>query len=655
MPRDALVLCGAGAPEPPTPPARVVRLDAGPGGNVRLAIEALARSLWTRLTPAMLDLLDVAAYAYAADQAVPRGRELAPSGEFGGQWRRRFELHVPVRLPDLWSGPAVRGALAAALDFPTDDAFDFRFRPAAAPPPAQAYLGGDGAAPDRGRHDGVLLFSGGLDSLGGAVEESLVRGRSVLLVHHRPTEKDRKRHDALFAEPRRRAGGPPPERVSVVVNKAKELGRETTQRTRSFLFAALAGVCARAQGLDRVRFYENGVVSLNLPPSAQVVGSRASRTTHPRTLEGYARLLGALFGCDFAVENPFALATKADVVRGLAAAGCADLIGLTTSCAHTWARTNAHTHCGSCSQCVDRRFAVLAAGLEAHDPAAAYRVDLWTGAREEGIDRAMPAAYWNLAETAAGLDRVGFLSRFGELTRAVRPGDAGAAAGVEAFADLYRRHARDVLRVCDEALARHAGELRRGALPATCLVRLLPDTRDPADDGPAGPAAGDAFVVAPDTFRPCGDGWWVRFGAGPPFVLLGSKGAGYLHRLLARPGEPVSACELALARPAAGDVPDTLSDGPALDQCRARAAELADEIPDGRAAGRDVEGLVAELGRIEAYVRAAYGPGGRLRGAADPRDKVRKAVGAALSRAVADVAPHAPAFAAHLEAALRKG
>ena len=44
------------------------------------------------------------------------------------------------------------------------------------------------------------------------------------------------------------------------------------------------------QGFDLLRFYENGVVSMNLPMSAQVVGTRATRTTHPRVLAGFEQL-----------------------------------------------------------------------------------------------------------------------------------------------------------------------------------------------------------------------------------------------------------------------------------------------------------------------------------------------------------------------------
>jgi hypothetical protein len=74
-------------------------------------------------------------------------------------------------------------------------------------------------------------------------------------------------------------------------------------------------------GLSRLRFYENGVVSLNLPPSAQVVGARASRTTHPGVLAGFGALFTALLGKEFVVQNPFLWDTKTDVVKRVAGPG----------------------------------------------------------------------------------------------------------------------------------------------------------------------------------------------------------------------------------------------------------------------------------------------------------------------------------------------
>ena len=62
---------------------------------------------------------------------------------------------------------------------------------------------------------------------------------------------------------------------------------EKTQRTRSFLFASLAFVLARMFGKERFTFFENGVISFNLPIAGDVLGARATRTTHPRVIRGF--------------------------------------------------------------------------------------------------------------------------------------------------------------------------------------------------------------------------------------------------------------------------------------------------------------------------------------------------------------------------------
>src|SRR5207244_1783387 len=98
-------------------------------------------------------------------------------------------------------------------------------------------------------------------------------------------------------------------------------------------------------------------------------------TTHPRVLAGFARLLTVATGRRFAVENPFRDHTKTDVVRALMDAGGRDLIRWSTSCVHTHEMSARFPHCGRCSQCIDRRFAVLAAGAVGDDPPEAYRTD----------------------------------------------------------------------------------------------------------------------------------------------------------------------------------------------------------------------------------------------------------------------------------------
>src|SRR5207249_4220488 len=104
-----------------------------------------------------------------------------------------------------------------------------------------------------------------------------------------------------------------------------------------------------------------------------------------------------LAGKTFTVENPLLWKTKAEVVRLIADAGCGPLIKYTTSCTSTWEMTKQYPHCGTCSQCIDRRFAVLAAGQQGNDPAEAYKVDLLIGERTEGDPRTMLAAYLETA------------------------------------------------------------------------------------------------------------------------------------------------------------------------------------------------------------------------------------------------------------------
>ena len=97
---------------------------------------------------------------------------------------------------------------------------------------------------------------------------------------------------------------------------------------------------------------------------AQVVGAKATRTTHPKTIRGFEALLSLVAGRRFQVDNAFLWKTKSDVVELIAKAGCAELIAESISCTHTWDITNEQSHCGYCSQCIDRRFAVMAAGQE---------------------------------------------------------------------------------------------------------------------------------------------------------------------------------------------------------------------------------------------------------------------------------------------------
>jgi hypothetical protein len=631
----------------------------GRNPNVHFRLQEIRRDLCTEIPAVLRDLLDLAAYVYTADQAVRRaGGGRVDGDEIGEGWRRTFRFQVPVRELDLWRSDPVLGELKSTLSFLSEDTYEFEFIPIKYDAALDGFIDFT-ATPYDGRVEEVVMFSGGLDSLAGAVTESVVGKRRVLLVNHRSNEKLTPRHGELLRGLAGHAGDFYPLHFPVRLNKTKAHGLEHTQRTRSFLFAAFGALFAHMIGLPRLRFYENGVVSLNLPLSAQVVGARASRTTHPGVLAGLARLLSTLLGRRFDVENPFLWDTKTDVVKRIAAAGCGELIGLSTSCGHTWERTVRHTHCGVCSQCIDRRFAVLAACQEANDPGDAYAVDLLTGPRRPGEPKTMLAAYLELANRVERMGEADFRTQFGELVRALPYLNLPPSVGAARVYALYRDHARQVTGVIDRAIAANAVAIRRQELPRNCLLRLAVDEAPgdaPADATPAvTPARPEGnYFVRLKRF------WAIRYGSGPENIYPDDRGFGLLRILLTNPDVPFSASGLfARAFPPPLDATRTATvsesleggvgvsnaggddalDPEAVDALHARL----DEIRELRAtwAGKTsteavdhLDELETEERRISERLRRDRKLGGQPRKLGDLAEKVRKRVGNAIKRAL---------------------
>jgi hypothetical protein len=150
-----------------------------------------------------------------------------------------------------------------------------------------------------------VLFSGGLDSFAGSLEAVLGRDERVVLVSHHASNVLASKQNGLVEGLRERARRGRVFHVGVVVNKGGEEAADFTQRTRSFLFATLGFVVARLFRKAEVAFFENGVVSLNLPLAAHVVGARATRTTHPRVLRDFGRLFAAAAERGVRVANPY--------------------------------------------------------------------------------------------------------------------------------------------------------------------------------------------------------------------------------------------------------------------------------------------------------------------------------------------------------------
>ena len=539
MATERTILCG-GVDAPSAAPRPLRLAIYGHEANIYPKYPELRKAFWNPIPNVLRDLLDVALYVTSADSAIRRADGGRLDGcEIGAGWRRSFHFHIPVREPDLWASQTVRDCLTQTLSFLSEDHYCFDFVQLTTDEPVQQSLDfgtqGNWIEPDE-----VVLFSGGLDTLAGAIQETIVDKRRTLLVHRRSNEKFTPMIDSLAYDICRQADGRGLH-APITLNKSKKLGREFTQRTRSFLFAALAAVFARMCGLNRIRFYENGVTSINLPPCGQAIGARASRTTHPQALHRFSQLFSCLFGSRFVVENPFFWQTKTDIVQRIIDAGCAPLIAHSRSCAGTiLAQSKSHTHCGVCSQCIDRRFAVLATGAEGHDPIDQYAVELMLGTRRPGRDLLMLVAYLSHARRLESMGVDDFGASFGELNRALRYLGESPSVSLNRLYELHTRHARDVMRVLEEGTVQHSRRLVRNELPEGSLLQLVIGQSSPEHLE----ENSNDESCSENRFVRCGTHWEIQFQNGTKKVYPDLKGFQNLHRVIVSQGSSLHAIEL---------------------------------------------------------------------------------------------------------------
>lgn len=503
MREAARVLCGELA-RSSSGDTKAIRLNAGaPEGSaerVNLCIEQISTKMVTGIPDRLIDLLEIAAYVYAADQLKTRGGEVMR--DLGRDWRREFRFDIPVRDIKFWKRREATTALEDTLGFLADDDYRFDFKRAKTPLSIDGYLGLECGPPVGFVPDRIALFSGGLDSLAGVAAALLQRGERLAVVSHSASTAVQARQEELIGDLRARCPDRQLFHIGVRVTRGLEEPREFTQRTRSFLFASLAFVVARLFGKNEITFYENGIVSVNLPIAAHVVGARATRTTHPKTLAGFANLFRLIAEEEVRVVNPFFWHTKTDVLRRISDAGMTSLISRSFSCSHVrlWVRTG--QQCGICTQCIDRRFAVLAAGLEAHDPQEGYQTDLLTGERDDGKEIVVAESFVLSARRFQKFTQKGLFGRHGELLRVLPYLDGDMNKNATRLFELYRSHGRNVVRVIDYALAQTTLDSVL-TLPRTCLLSLLrsptglrsESLRDPIEQEP--PARERAETPAP--------------------------------------------------------------------------------------------------------------------------------------------------------------
>ncbi|MCU1302350.1 MAG: 7-cyano-7-deazaguanine synthase [Candidatus Sulfotelmatobacter sp.] len=451
---------------------RIVELESvGSNANVHICFENVAKVLQRTISPRLVDFLEIASYVYSADCATRRGTAWTDQ-DSTEPWGRDLAFVIPVRDLAFWKSPKITHGVAEVLSFLSNDKYSFDFVPLEHDRANQEYFAFMDKedwpfyAPDR-----VIMFSGGLDSLAGAVETAK-RGENLVLVSHRPVSTLASRQEKLFEEFRKEF----PQQllhVPVWINKSERFGQEPTQRTRSFLYSALGTVVAESVEAGGVRFFENGIVSLNLPVADEAIRARASRTTHPMALELLTSLCKAVTGRNFAIDNPYLFKTKTDVVQILSTAGAAHLIPHTCSCAHSMFKSRAQWHCGTCSQCIDRRFAIAAAGLLAHDSDTDYVSDVFIGPRKAGYERNMAADFVRHGIELCQRSESELAASFNaEISRAVRH-EPKRSEAAERMLSMHKRHGEAVERVLREQLVEQAANIVHGRIDDSSLLSLV--------------------------------------------------------------------------------------------------------------------------------------------------------------------------------------
>jgi len=432
---------------------------------VNLKLPDFVRSVY-HLPPRILDLLEITAYIFAADRWAPRGRKDAL--EFHA-WARSMNFIISVRDAEFWNRQVVKEKLSKALAFMTGDAeYSFRFIPGHSTPPSGLF--------DREEFDiqssgpvSVVLFSGGLDSLARVLNRLRTTDEDIYLISHRSGLPSTKRTQNKLVEALKNSYPGRIHNYSFECGLSHKRGAEETQRTRAFLFNSIAFSLAYSLSQNRFFAYENGITSLNLLRRQDLINGRASRTTHPKTHELISSFLSELADVDIKVLNPFWQLTKADVFRSLETDGGKNLINSSVSCSKTFQRMESGTHCGGCFQCIDRRLAGYASGLEDCDNCGIYSRDILIDPIESPETRTTALDYIRQATRFASItDDQFYREHLYELSDVVDHIDAdGEADAIDKIWALCNRHGNQVMMAIKEIRQKHDDprfEVKAGSL-----------------------------------------------------------------------------------------------------------------------------------------------------------------------------------------------
>lgn len=323
----------------------------------------------TDLSSTKFDFLLVSAVVYGVDNLLSR----AVYSNDG--WTRDIEIEFPVNNLVVWNRKEEK--LKQILDFLTGDNWQISFREIEDVSLFQSRINRrEIPSYEKDTIASVSLFSGGLDSLIGVINElgTLNNNERILLVSHfdskspGPNGDQRKLLNHLMIQY--------PNRIYWIQSKlalsrkdtdGNRITIENNYRSRSLFFIGLG---CYLSPIDELIIPENGTISINYPLTPSRVSSLSTRTTHPYILKNTQELLAEL-GLPTRIHNPYTFKTKGEMF-----VECTNQIFLqsifhdSVSCGKRGRRQfhfdnprEIH-NCGRCMPCVYRRAALNKAGLD---------------------------------------------------------------------------------------------------------------------------------------------------------------------------------------------------------------------------------------------------------------------------------------------------
>jgi len=446
-PPPAIFICnGAAKPKDFSQDAKIINLSylrSAPDRNVNLQLPRFVDQVY-HLPDRILDLLEIAAYVFAADRWTHRGSKDAVEYH---AWARSIHFVIRVRDHTFWSEQKVKGKLSDVLKFMTGDReYTFEFSPGHKTPPTSLFDHEEFKIEAR-QPVSIILFSGGLDSLAGVLNRLHSTNEDIYLISHRSGQPSTRHTQDRLAEVLAQNYPGRIHHYSFECGLSHKRAEEETQRTRAFLFGSIAFALAHRLSQNHFFVYENGVTSLNLLRRQDLINARASRTTHPKTHDLMSAFLSEVQGASVQVLNPFWQHTKTDVFQLLDHIGGRNLIGSTVSCSKTFQRLGTATHCGCCFQCIDRRFAAYAAGLQEIDNCGIYSKNIFIDSIDSPETKTTSLDYIRQAISfATSTDDKFYYDHLNELVDIVDYIDATSEANaVEKLWQLCHRHGEQVV------------------------------------------------------------------------------------------------------------------------------------------------------------------------------------------------------------------